>query len=131
MYFEVVGGDFEGKAFPTKSMFGGVKAKNFRGLRIISAQKTYEPGEIVRFKDFGAVASLDVNAAAMALAGGVAFGTVGAIAGGLAGKQPVWTVGIEFSDGKKAILRTNRPQDANMQILRKFIETKHLEKFDF
>lgn len=131
MFFDVVGGDFQGKVLPKKPIIGFVKAKNFLGLQFLSDGKTYKPDEIVRCKTLSASASLDDHMGAAAIGGGVLFGAAGAIAGGLSGKKTVWTLGVEFSDGKKVILRTKQHQTVNMQVFRKFIEERHLEEFDF
>lgn len=132
MQFDIISGDFRGKATPTNRFaFGGTQGKYFEGLKL--PDRVYPPGEIKRVKVLDERTVTDtVGAASATLAAGLAFGILGALSASKgAGVKSTWTIGVEFKDGKKAVLRTSTPTAINIQVFRNFIEENGLLDIDF
>ncbi len=124
---KVLAGDYEGSAqIKFGVLWTGPKADKFRGIQFGSPSKTYAPNEISRFKPLDAETTKTfLRTAASGVIGGVLLGPAGLLAGVLVGGKKITDrYGIEFTDGKRVIVKGN-PRDKAFRCLLLFVEASN------
>lgn len=133
MLLDVVGGDLLGPCEVNISWpWMGSRAKYFQSLKFgfgTNNPITYQAADIIRAKNLSSQMLSNQRGGTEALASGLAFGAVGAIAS-MASKGG-WVIGLEFKDGKKSILKTDIPHGPHKESFIKFLEENGLFQFDF
>jgi len=98
----VVAGDYKGKPIVTALGTTQIKVGFFKNL--VLTDKVVESYELVTDEHAKSAAS----GVARGLIGGALLGPVGMLAGGLSAKNKgVYTVAVEFKDGKKSLLEVD------------------------
>ncbi|WP_454287263.1 hypothetical protein [Rhizobium arsenicireducens] len=133
---QVIGGDFRGVcAFKANTYWmGGPQGKHFLGIDFgPEPRASYLPTNIVRVKELGVRSITNPGeAGAAALGGAMAFGLVGAVAGAVTGgRSRAETYGLEFDDGKKAVVREDNVGWTNFLCFKRYVEEQGLLDFDF
>ena len=135
MAIEVLGGDFSGiAAIGHGTLWTGPRSDKFEEIGFSNPQTVYSRRQLKRMKQLDAESAKSFVGTALASGvGAFLLGPVGLIAGGLAGGRTTREVyGLEFSDGKKAIIR-EKARDPALQCLKLYAQELRIfeSNYDF